>query len=150
MTFARKPNPWALASLIVVSVACLSARAQNISIYSSWLSQREYQRQFDQHVAKKFYPMLVEGRNEGGVRQYRARFVPYPDGIFNFESRSEMSVEGFNRRNDELLVLGYTLIHEQRFTDTQGTAVQAVWTRLGTTQTTPIPGLEEQPSTQRF
>lgn len=135
------------ATLIAMSLLVPSALAQNVSVYSRWLPASEYQKLFDEHVARKYYPESVEGRNESGVRQFRGKFVPYPSGTFAFECRSGLTVEAFELRHAQLVTLGYTLAHEQRFTDSAGTAVQAIWTKLGTTQLAPNPGVEPQ---QRF
>lgn len=143
-TFARRLG---VAATLIASVLVSSALAQSVSVYSRWLPAAEYQKEFDGHVRRKFYPDKVDGRNEGGVREFRGRFVPYPDGSFAFESRTGLSVEAFDARHAQLVALGYTLAYVQRFSDASGMAVQAVWTKLGTTQLAPNPGVEPQ---QRF
>jgi hypothetical protein len=101
-----------------------------VGCFTDWLSSADYQNEFDRQVANGFYPVIVEGRNHAGQSQFRAAFVPFPAGVFFFESRHGITRELYEQRNAELLNQGYTQIWVQSFTDASGIdRYQATWVK---------------------
>lgn len=97
--------------------------------FTAWLSADAYQALFDRTIKDLKYPQVVEARNVGGERQFRARFVPNPPGYFYFYTHSGISEEAFNRRDGELRAQGYRLTYRHNLDDEHGRSVQAVWIR---------------------
>lgn len=109
------------------------------AVFTDWLSAEDYQIEFDQQVARRFYPTVVEGRNEAGQSQFRGGFVPFPAGTFFFFSHHGIAREFYDQRNVELTSDGFTQIWVQSFTDASGIdRYQATWVKRPTT--TPGPG----------
>lgn len=97
--------------------------------FSPWMSGGEYQRLFDENLRNRHYPESVEGRSSAGQRQFRASFMPFPDGPFAFWSHHGLNADQFSLRDRELRGQGFRLIARQSFDDAGGRVVQGTWVR---------------------
>ena len=96
--------------------------------FTSWLSSAAYQEEFNNQLANKCYPAIVEGTNQNGESQFRATFAPFPSTSFGFYSYHGMTHEYYQQKNTELTSRGFTKIWEQQFTDAAGIKnFQATW-----------------------
>lgn len=97
--------------------------------FTPWLSDVEYQAEFNRQLAGSYYPLEVEGRNFNGESQYRGKFVPFPPSSFYFYSIHGHTQASYESLNSDLLSQGYKQIFLQTFVDQDGiTRYQATWT----------------------
>lgn len=98
--------------------------------FTDWLTWSGYQAEFERQAANRRYPVVVEGRNNNGVSEYRGYFVDFPPGPFSFWSHHSWLTPAFEQRHAELVNAGYVRIHHQWFTDAQGNVRnQGTWVR---------------------
>lgn len=98
--------------------------------YTNWLISSDFQKEFDRQLQIKFYPSIIQGRNFNGISQFRALFIPYPQGKFAFYSCSDREKDNYEQLNKKLLSEGYQRVDFQTFIDASGkTRYQATWIR---------------------
>lgn len=130
-------------SLATVAEATnLGARGQ--AEWTPWMSNNDYQAEFEKQVANGKYPITVVGRNEGGESQFRAQFIDLPENL-DFVARHNTTEEApslppFRNRRGQLRSSdnrtfgiqrhAYQEIWRQWFVDQQGkTRFNIVWTK---------------------
>ena len=86
-------------------------------------------RRLDAAVAKRMYPRVVEGRNNGGVDEYRGAFVAYPRAGFGFYSHHGFSDQWLQTYDQQYSAKGMALRYSQMFTGASGATLHcATWT----------------------
>lgn len=96
---------------------------------SQWLTADQYQQEFNTWARRGLYPQAVEGRCETGGEKYRADWKAVPPGA-SFFSYFGMTREGYDRRNQEYGVQGYSLASLKQFSDCSGIdRYQATWVK---------------------
>jgi hypothetical protein len=94
---------------------------------TEWLSQAQYQHEFDAKIAEGFYPRSVLGQCQSVQSRYKAEWQPLPDGA-SFASHHAMPKNAFDERNGKYLAEGYTLESLNHFTDCSGVErYQGTW-----------------------
>lgn len=97
--------------------------------FSAWLSGAAYQAAFDAALAEQRYPEVIEGRNNGGVSEFRARFVAFPPGSFSFASHHGISQSEYAAKIQQYQANGLAVRSVQTFVDAAGvTRYCATWT----------------------
>ena len=96
--------------------------------FSAWMTKAEQQVQYDTKPADHYFA-YVEGRNEGGLNQYRHVMSKFPaDRYAEWSVYWGLSTEEFYQVELRMLRGGFVRESLQVFTDTRGMAFhQAVW-----------------------
>lgn len=95
-----------------------------------WLPAAEFKYEFDRQFNLRRYPPNIEGRNNNGSSEFRAKFVPFPQGAFYFWSHHSMDKSFYDRKYSELYRQGFTLKSLQTFIDRTGIKrYQATWVK---------------------
>src|SRR5262249_37271911 len=77
--------------------------------YSDWLSSGDYQKLFNQMVAQRQYPRVIEAGAYNNTVMFRAAFAPYPSGSFGFYSHHGLTPQDFEQKDRRYRDLGFTL-----------------------------------------
>jgi hypothetical protein len=97
---------------------------------TGWISSAQLQKIFNENVKKNYYPIKVEGRNSGGVFQFKASFAPYPTANFTFASWWGMDKAHFDKKNTQYFTEGKMLVYSEYFIDKYGRKIyQALWVK---------------------
>lgn len=103
-------------------------RQRKPSEFTAWLSATEFKYEFDSQFNLRRYPPTIEGRNNNGRSEFRATFVPFPQGAFYYWTHHSMDKSFYDRKYSELYSQGFTLKSLQTFTDRTGVErYQATW-----------------------
>lgn len=95
----------------------------------AWLSVVDYQKLFDDQVAKGFYPTKFHGRLKDGRQEFRAEWHSGL-GPCSWQSRGALSVGQFNMYDANYTGQGYALSWKSQFLNEFGEPViQALWSR---------------------
>jgi hypothetical protein len=106
----------------------LWARERTLSP-DAWLSSADYQKLFDQQVAKQFYPTKEYGRLKDGRREFRGEWHSGPAPC-PWESRGELTASEFKKMDADHTGRGYVLSWKSEFESEFGKPViQAIWTQ---------------------
>ena len=118
----------------------LAQNENNEETYSSWMSGKEYQEEFNRQNRQGFYPKQVEGREYNGNIQFRAIFVKYLRGKFNFYTHHGLPETEYERKNKEYTQKGFSKIWHQEFMTSSGQMIhQGTWVRAQSSSTPPQP-----------
>ena len=103
--------------------------SQKILSPDAWLSSADYQKLFDDQVAKGFYPTKEYGRLKDGRHEFRGEWhsgrAPCP-----WQSRGELSAGEFKKVDADYTGKGYALSWKSEFVNEFGKPViQAIWTQ---------------------
>lgn len=117
-----------------VSVTSLTAHGATkpetpSSLKDEWMASDEYQRSFEQRVAKNLFPLSVEGRAHDNTDQFRATWAEAPPGceFYSYNQLNERAYADFNRTYSGQ---GFTITSLKRFTASDGiNKYQAVWSK---------------------
>ncbi len=117
----------------VPSAAAATFKSSGATVYrddefSPWMTKAEQQVIYDNKPAGQYFAD-TEGRNLGGLNQYRHVLRPFPQDKFTeWAVYWGLNAEEFYQLDLKLLRAGYTREHLQVFVDRQGVAFhQAVW-----------------------
>lgn len=107
-----------------------SDRNSDPSGFTPWMSAADFKHEFDSQYNLRRYPPKIEGRNNKGINEFRAVFVPFPQGAFYYKTYTRMDKSLYDRKNSELYNNGFTLKTLQTFIDSNGIKrYQATWVR---------------------
>jgi hypothetical protein len=87
--------------------------------FSKWLSSGDYQQLFNKNLPLGLYPVTVEGRQGKKEPQYRAQFVPRPEGL-SFVSFHGATDASHRVRTARYRQLGYREVCAMSFVDANG------------------------------
>lgn len=98
--------------------------------FTEWLPGGDYHARFTRQRTRRRYPAVVEGNNLDGQSFYRAIFLPFPPGAFEFWTRYGLRESKFPAVHGDLTSKDARLITHQSFVDEQGIRRhQATWVR---------------------
>lgn len=97
--------------------------------FSHWMTSLDYELYFEEQKMKKMFPIIPQGRNHNSINQYRAKFMPYREGLRWFTHHG-FKEEGFIDKNRKYRSARYLLFSLQTFIDSSNVErYQATWIR---------------------
>ena len=97
------------------------------SSISHWMTNADYQVEFDRQNQRGYFPVWVEGKNSKGASLFRAKFEPMAAGK-NYASHGNMPAEWHANINNDYIQQGYEQVWIQSFIDGEGIErIQSIW-----------------------
>lgn len=114
--------------MIFVAVVLTSTASAEEYAYTEWMTSSQLTQKLKQMDENRMFPGTVEGRVFGQEIKYRAKFVPFLQGMNYFRSRWGMSDDWYTAYTEQMTRQGFKEYSHSVFRDLGGNTVhQATW-----------------------
>ena len=109
-----------------------SAQPPAEGVFTSWKETEPFGKEMDIYWKNGFYPAVVEGRNNDGRNQFRARLQPFPKRVWWFNWWYDQGPDTYEEHKQKMIADGFQEINLQIFTDSHGIRKhQTCWIKYG-------------------